>query len=162
EREVVGMKWGAVARRRGRNEQRAASKTDRLACFGKRALRVAPRHGTDRDQPRVVRAERGHRAVVRSGAAEEQLLVVSDELRRGEGTEDELLGDAEEVERTAPFPRVEGAERRPPLDVHESPLEIACGRRITPTGGSLTDGPLGECACGAEVEWSNAIANVRI
>src|SRR6516162_8205481 len=105
------MKRRALAGRRGGNEQGAASEADRLARLGDGAARIAPRHGADSDQSSIVSAERRHRTVVRPRAAEEEILVVPAELRRCERAEDELLLDAEEVERPAPLPGVECAER---------------------------------------------------
>src|SRR5262249_60392234 len=110
----------------------------------------------------IVSAERRHRTVVRPRAAEEEIVIVAAELRRCERAEDELLRDAEEVERPAPLLGVECAECRPAFAIHEPPLQLACDHQVATTGGGFADGALGERARGTEGEGTDAVADVRL
>ena len=103
-----------VARRRGapgrlaREVHRATSEVERLDDGLVHELGRTPRDEGDREQAGVVGAEVGHGAVVRTRAAEDELHVVAEVLRRRERREDELGVEAEPVEHLGPL----GADRR--------------------------------------------------
>ena len=92
--------------------------------------RVDERDEGHREQPLVLRAEVGHGPVLSRTPGVEAILVPADEPRRGEGGEDELALDAEQVEHPAPLRRVERAHGVPTLVLAgAAPRPVAPRRR---------------------------------
>src|SRR5581483_673278 len=144
------------------DQDRAAAEADRLSRLLERARGITPGHEADRDQPPVVRAEVRYRPVVGPRPPVEQVGVAARELRRGEGAEDELLRDAEQIERAAALLRIERAERIPALGIHQAVFERPRSLGIAAPRCGSGDGALGESTRAAERERAKAIAEPGI
>ena len=105
------MARGVIARAGERDQERLAAELDRLGCRTWRAFQAGEGHVAYREQPRIDRAELDLRAVGgRGGSVQEvEIVAVLDLLEEHVrvGGEDELAGEAEQVEGLAPVPAPE-------------------------------------------------------
>ena len=97
-----------------------------------------------------------------TGAAVDEVGVVTQELRRRKRAEDELAIEAEEIEGASALDRIEGSERRPSLVVQHVGLEGSAGRRVDRTGLRVAHRVVGELAGGAQIQRAEAITDVGI
>ena len=118
------MAGRALAGGRRWNPDGLAAGLDRGLTLRKGPFGIIQGRHADAQQPCVIRAELGHRAVQRSGPAVFDVKVGRrEELRPGEGGEDQLAGEAEVVERLAPLDGTDGAIGRPSLGSGD---DVAC------------------------------------
>ena len=80
----------------------------------------------------------------------------------GKGAEDELLLEAEKVERAAALGRIERTEGMPTLRGHEVRLERLSRCGVAATCLSIGDRLFGEASCSAQIERANAVADLGI
>ena len=148
---------GLLGRCTARHPASIASTTGAVHELGR-----TPRHERDREQAVVVGAEVGHGAVVRAGAAEREVEVVAEVLRRRERREHELRVEPEPVERRRPLGGVERAGRVPALLAHQ--VGVDDGVRVGSVAPALRGGDrvVGERARAAERERSDAVADVGV
>jgi hypothetical protein len=136
---------GRVRRRRRRgHEHGAAPEGDRLVGRGGGAFGDVERDEADGDQPVVIAAEVGDGAVVRGGAAVQEVRVAVEELRRRERAEHELPFEAEEVEGVAALGRIERAQRTPTFARHELGIGVRVGLRVGAPGVGTGDRLVGQ------------------
>ena len=110
----------------------------------------------------VTAAEVGHSPVEGGQPPLDDLGVVTGELGRREGGEDQLAPEAQEVKGTTPFRRVEGPEPRPTLRCKEVLLGLLGSFGIVASCRGLGHGLVSESARSAQVERPEAIADIRI
>ena len=161
-RVVVGVR-GRHAPARVRGEQDGARA--HVEGFDHRRqgrLGTGPERLGDRDEAWIVGAEVDHRAVVRTEPAQHHLGLLAQELGGRERREHQLAVEAEQVQRSAPFGRIEGTEGAPTLGRQEVRLCVASPRRVVPACRRVAHGPLGHAAGPAEVERTQPFSHPRI
>ena len=156
------MGGGALPARVRREEHRAAAAVDRLGDERAGRLGVEPRHLRDRDEAGVGGAEVGDRAVVRAGAADDEVGITPEELRRRERGEDQLAREPEEVERATALRRVERTERVPALLGEQLGLQAGGRGGVAAALLGACDGLLGERPGTAQLELADARTHVGV
>lgn len=162
ERMIVRVKRRFVLRWRRRHVDGAAPQVDGLLRLAADTLRITPRDEAHRDESLVVRAEVRHRAVVRPRAAVEEIRIVAGELAGGEGAEDELPVDAEEIDGAAALNRIKRTECRPPLCTHDVVFQRPRRERIATSRLRSSDSRVGQRPGSAEIQRPDAFADAGI